>query len=208
MMKRRNPIFEKNYGEYLRQLEGRDPSLWEPVLGIAVDRESKTAEIPFFKTVYRASPSGVSDASGRRPDYATCVILLKYLLMCPEQVPPGKEWVHFRDTGDAVQGQSAGLAASAAREISKRFAGGLKRLETAVAALGGAAPETEYPYDLSAVIMALPKIPVLLLFNDAEENFPAKATTLYERRAERFLDAECRVMIDWRLLESLKLADR
>ena len=204
MVKNRNPIFEKNYRDYLRQLDCCDPYLWEPVLGITVDRESKTAEIPFFKTVYRVSPSGVSDNSGKCPDYAICVILLKYLLMCPKQVPPETEWVHSRDTGDAVQGQNDGLSAIAVKEISKRFAGGLGRLKTAVEALGGMAPQTEYPYDLSAVIMALPRIPMLFLFNDADENFPAQATILYERRAESFLDAECRVMLDWRLMEFLK----
>jgi len=206
MMAYQNPIFEKNYGDYLQQLDDRDLSLWEPVLGITVDRESKTAEIPFFKTVFRVSPSGVLDNSGKRPDYAICVILLKYLLTCPEKVPPEKEWVHFRNTGDAVQGQSEGLAASASKEISERFTGGLDRLQTAVEALGGLSPPTEYPYDLSAVIMALPRIPILLLFNDADEDFPAQANILYERRAEDFLDAECRVMLDWCLLECLKRA--
>lgn len=53
---------------------------------------------------------------------------------------------------------------------------------------------------------ALPRIPILFLFNDADEQFPARASILYERRAAHFLDAECRVMVDWHLLEHLKRA--
>jgi len=55
---------------------------------------------------------------------------------------------------------------------------------------------------------ALPRIPILFLFNDADERFPARASILYQRRAAHFLDAECRVMVDWYLLEHLKVAER
>jgi hypothetical protein len=82
--------------------------------------------------------------------------------------------------------------------------GHLDRLRSSVAAIGGVPPEKDYPYDLSAVIPALPRLPILLLFNDADEQFSSRTTILYERRADSFLDAECRVMVEWYLLESLK----
>ena len=37
----------------------------------------------------------------------------------------------------------------------------------------------------------LPRIPLLLLFNDADEDFPAHCSVLFEKRADTFLDAEC-----------------
>ena len=205
-MKTTNPIFEKNYEGYLRRLKNNDFSLGQSILGIAVDKDGKTARIPFFQSLYQVSRSGVMNDRGKRPDYGTCVILLKYLLMCPQQVPADREWIHFRDFKDSVQAQNAGLSDYAAMKISQRFAGDLSRLKTAVGSLGGTPPETDYPYDFSAVITSLPRIPILFLFNDADEQFPAKASILYERRAEHFLDAECRVMVDWCLLEHLKRA--
>jgi hypothetical protein len=51
---------------------------------------------------------------------------------------------------------------------------------------------------------ALPKIPVLLLFNDADEEFPAQCAVLFERRAENFLDMECLAMVGMLLFEYLK----
>jgi len=203
-MEKKNPIFKKNYEGYLRQLDGVDLSMCESILGIAVDKEKGIAKIPFFRTHYQVSPLGVVDERGKRPDYGICVVLLKYLLMCPTRIPPETDWISYRDFKDTGQAQNTGLSSYASQEISKRYTGNTLPLKAAVAALGGRPPGTEYPYDISAVLMALPRIPILFLYNDADEQFPAQASILYERRAASFLDAECRVMIDWYVLEYLK----
>jgi hypothetical protein len=207
-MEKQNPIFEINYRDYLQQVKDVDLSPCAAVLDITVDAEKKTADIPFFDTTYRVSPFGVVNERGKRPDYGICVILLKYLLMCPQWVPAPKDWVTYRDFMDSGQTQDAGLSDYATRTISKRYAGNLGRLTAAAGVIGGIPPETEYPYDLSTVFTALPRLPILFLFNDADEQFPAQASILYERRAEYFLDAECRVMVDWYLLEHLKRAEQ
>jgi len=46
---------------------------------------------------------------------------------------------------------------------------------------------------------ALPKIPILLLFNGADEEFPARCAMLFERRAEKYLDMECLAIAGWAL---------
>jgi hypothetical protein len=93
--------------------------------------------------------------------------------------------------------------------ISDRLchAGDKSRLAAAVKALGGRQPEMDYPYDVAAVFMALPHIPILFLYNDADKQFPAQASILFELRAEYFLDAECLVMIGLYLSEHLKQAE-
>ncbi len=52
---------------------------------------------------------------------------------------------------------------------------------------------------------ALPKIPVLLLFNDGDDEFPAQCSVLFERRAENYLDMECLAMAGMLLSEYLKM---
>jgi len=203
-MEKKNPIFKKNYENYLRELGDVDLSMCESILGVAVDEEKGIAEIPFFRTHYQVSPLGVVDERGKRPDYGICVVLLKHLLMCPTRIALETDWISYRDFKDTGQAQNTGLSSYALQEISKRYTANLRLLNAAVAALGGRPPETDYPYDISAVLMALPRLPILFLFNDADEQFPAQASILYERRAASFLDAECRVMIDWYLLEYLK----
>lgn len=203
-MKRTNPIFKQNYNGYMKQLQLSDVSSRLPVLGITMDKDGQTIQIPFFNTTYHMSKSGVRDNRGKKPDYGICVILLKYLLMCPKQVTAGKEWIPFRDFKDAGRGQNTGLSDYAVKKISDFFSGRLNQLKKAAKHLGGMPPNNNYPYDLCTVIPVLPQIPLLFLFNDADEQFPARASILYERRAEYFLDAECRVMVDWYLLEHLK----
>lgn len=132
------------------------------------------------------------------------VILLKHTLLCPQWVPTEKDWVTWRDFTDAGQSKDAGLSQYAFAAITKRYAGNLDRLKAAAGVLGGVSPDAEYPYDFAAVFPSLPRLPILFLFNDADKQFPAHASILYERRADRFLDAECRVMVDWYLLEYLK----
>jgi len=57
------------------------------------------------------------------------------------------------------------------------------------------------------VFIAISKVTILFLFNDAEGRFKAKASILFERRAEDYLDAECRVMVDWYPFEHPKKAE-
>lgn len=200
-----NPVFKEHYEGYLRQLAGLDLARRAPVLGITAHNAS-SVDVPFFNTRYQVSPAGIADDRGERPDYGLCVILLKYLLLCPQQVPAQTDWVSYRDFKDCGQAQNAGLAAYASQAISRHYTGHLDRLVAAVAALGGKAPQTAYPYDVAVIFTALPRLPMLFLFNDADAQFPAQTSILYERRAAHFLDAECRIMVDWYLLEHLKRA--
>ena len=108
MMAPPNPVFEKHYRDYLRQLDKADISSWSPILDIAVDANQETAQVPFFQTCYHVSPSGVVNERGQRPDYGTCVILLKYLLMCPSWLPSEKDWIPYRDFPDSGQAQNTG----------------------------------------------------------------------------------------------------
>ena len=207
-MGKTNPIFKRNYGGYLRELDKVDFSAGRSILNIDVDEDRKTAQIPFFKTNYRVSRYGVvADTTDKRPDYGTCVLLLKYLLMCPKIFPLEGDWVNYRDFKDSGQ-QDVTLSDYAMKTISERYSGNKNLLGAAVISLGGRRPETDYPYDLSAVFTVLPRIPILFLFNDADKQFPAQASILFERRAEHFLDAECLVMIGVYLSENLKQAEK
>lgn len=202
-----NPIFEQHYERYLDQISQVDLSLCESVLGLRVDHTTNSVTIPFFNRLYRVSPSGVADDREQSPDYGISVVLMKYVLMCPRYTPSARDWITFREFSDSGQSSDEGLSVYSTQTLAKRYSGKLSQLKSAVHTLGGQPPEADYPYDLAAVLPALPHLPVLLLFNDADAQFPAQASLLYERRAEHFLDAECRIMIDWYLLMFLKRSE-
>ena len=92
--------------------------------------------------------------------------------------------------------------------IGSYFSGRLNDLRKASESLGGYSPDLEVKYDLAIQFDALPKIPVIMLYNDADEEFSTKCSVLFESRAEKYLDAECMAMLGWQLFTHLKKALR
>ena len=90
--------------------------------------------------------------------------------------------------------------------IAKTFSGRSAELEKAGRKIGGYAPADAFSYDLSMRFDALPKLPLLLLFNDKDDEFPAQCSVLFEQRAEKFLDMECLAMVGMLFFDYLKAA--
>lgn len=92
------------------------------------------------------------------------------------------------------------------RALEKRFSGRFDELRQACEAMGGVPGNMAMPYDLSMVFTALPRLSFLLLFNDADEEFPAKGTVLFQRQGEHYLDPESLAMISAFLVKQLGAA--
>ncbi len=183
----KSPAFEETYTRYLDQISAINFSLLEEKLGVTV--EDNEVIIPFFGQPHKVSKSGIIDPSGKQPPLEVSVVLSKYLLMCPDVNPIEGNWVSYRDFKDSGPLTHFFLN-SVEQPIADHFSGRLGELETSGKALGGFPPALELNYDLFMQFNSLPKIPVLLLFNDSDDEFPAHCSVLFERRAEKFLDAE------------------
>jgi hypothetical protein len=131
------------------------------------------------------------------------VILCKYLLLCPLIEPLGGNWLSYKDFKDAAPLIQA-FSNTVTQPIAETFSNRLAELNVAGNKIGGYPPTDEYPYDLAMQFDALPKIPILLLFNDKDDEFPAQCSVLFEKRAEKFLDMECLAMVGMRFFEYLK----
>ena len=167
----KSPIFEKTYKDYLARVAKLDLKELQDRLGIQVTQGK--AVIPFFNTFYTVSEDGIVNPSGKKPHLSVSVILCKYLLMCPGYDPKEDDWVSFKDFKDASPLTDAFLNYTE-RPIAKLFAGRVNDLEKACKTIGGFSLSEEFSYDLSIQFNALPKVPVLLLFNDADDEFPAQ----------------------------------
>ncbi len=194
-------IFEKTYKDYLGQIKDIHFESVAPILGAEVEKDSVTIRV--FNNRYRVSPEGITGPSGRRPSYDICVMLSKYLLLCPAAAPNGGDWVTFKglkDSGPLI----AYFAKNIEGAIGSSFSGRLEELQHASRALGGYAPVVDVNYDFCVQFDALPKVPVILLFNDVDKEFPATCTLLFESRAEKYLDAECLAMLGSQLFVQLR----
>jgi hypothetical protein len=198
----KSPIFEKTYHDYLTRIADLDLKNFEDKLGIRVS-ESK-AVIPFWGRPYTVSAHGIQGPEGRKPHLSTCVILCKYLLMCPSHAPRAADWVTFKDFKDAAPLIHA-FATTVTNPISKMFSGRSSALESACQKIGGYPPAETFSYDVCIKFDALPRIPLLLLFNDRDEEFAAQCSVLFEKRTEKYLDMECVAMLGMLLYEYLKV---
>ena len=198
----KSPIFEKTYKHYLAQIADLSFKELEDKLGLQV--AGNKANIHLFGKPYTVSDSGISGPEGRKPHLSTCVILCKYLLMCPPHAPRAADWVTFKDFKDAAPLISS-FATTVTNPISTMFSGRPSALERACQKIGGYLPAETFSYDVNIQFDALPRVPLLLLFNDRDEEFAAQCSVLFEKRTEQYLDMECVAMLGMLLYEYIEV---
>jgi hypothetical protein len=195
-------IFEKNYMEYCAQIANLNFSSLTEKLGIKQDGDQMI--VPFFNNNYFVSKEGIADESGTRPDYVVCVILSKYLLLCPESSHDDTDWVSFRDFKKTSHFLNVNYFASdTEKPIVQHFSKRLDSLKMACKKFGGSPYDIKISYDLVMRFNALPRISLLLLFNDQDEEFPAQCSVLFQKQAEYYLDPESLAMTSAFLVKSL-----
>ena len=197
----KSSVFEETYANYLAQIAGLDFKKIADRLG--AETVGDELIIPVFGKPIHVSAAGIRRPSGARPNFSVCVILFKYLLLCPDYDPVGNDWVSFKDFKDSAPFAGAFVNYTEI-PLAKYFSGRLNDLVTACQGIQGHPPPATFSYDLCMQFNALPKIPLLMLFNDADAEFPAQCAVLFERRAENYLDMECLAMVGMQLFEYLK----
>ena len=199
-MDNKAPIFEKNYQEYLAQVNKLD--LQAVAQKTATQWDGKNVTVPLFGIPYRISGEGIMDPSGNEPAYAIKVVLCQYLLLHPLNHSDDDTWVSYKDFKDAAPLASS-FHVKSEMGIAGNFEGRLNALKEACSGIGGYDHSQKLNYDFHIKIDALPRVPILLLFNDADDEFPAQCLLLFERRAEEYLDMECLAILGWLLAEKL-----
>ncbi|MCP4120034.1 MAG: DUF3786 domain-containing protein [Desulfobacteraceae bacterium] len=196
-------IFDTHYEDYCRQIAGLDFSSIKDTLGIQL--RGREAIIPFLGEDYIVSDKGIADKSGNRPNYAVCVILSQYLLLCPDAPVVNREWAALKDFHRLSQFTNLNVFTSdAEKPIVKQFSGGLDALSGAGRKLGGKPFDMGSSYDFTMEFTALPQIGLLLLFNDHDDEFPATCSVLFQRQAEHYLDPESLIMTGIAFTQRLK----
>lgn len=196
-------VFEKTYRDYLHRIGQIDLQAVAGPLGI--EAEKGLVFIRLFSKEYRVSGEGILDSGGQRPDLDVCVVLSRYLLMCPGETPEGEKWFSFRDFKDTGP-LTVYFKNEVERAVERIFSGDLPHLKEASRALGGKKTGIEAAYDLAVRFDALPRVPLLLIFNDGDEEFPSKCSVLFKETAESYLDGECLAILGKLLFTSLQSA--
>lgn len=186
-MAEKSTVFEETYRKYLEEIAVLDLTALEKRLGM-VTEDGKTT-VSYFGQTYEVSGSGIRDLSGKPPRFDLRVVLCKYILLCPDTEPDDGGWAAYRDipgSGPLLVYFSNDVENPIAAHYSGRLEGLVKRCK----AFGGAAPDADLSYDCAMQFAPLPKIPLLLLFNDADDEFPASCSVLFRQSAGKYLDLE------------------
>ena len=197
-------VFEETYAFYLNQIAELDLAAMASELGAEAD--GGRIVISFFDRCYTVGPQGITDAHGGRPSFDTCIVLFKHILLCPPDQPAARDWTSFRDFKDSGP-LTKYFAHEVEQLVSGHFAGRKAALIAACKGLGGQAPELDLAYDVSMRFEPLARVPLLLLFNDRDEAFPAQCSVLFEQRAHTYLDGECLAILGNMLARRLKQWD-
>lgn len=198
-----SPVYDVTYFNYLKQLKSMRFSDKADQLGIRV--EADAVVIPYFDRSIRYTPDGLTDETGKRPDFADCVVICRYLIMAPPFEPRQMQWTAYRDFPDAGP-LTVFWADTVERPLAKTFSGRMGALEKACRSLGAGAPELAISGDLCRQFTPLPKVSLLLVFNDADDDFPAALSLLFQKRAAAYLDAESQAVLGHVLTQRLLTA--
>ena len=186
-MPQKSPVFDKNYDYYLAKIGPLD--LEAAAINVGADYSDGELVVPFFDETIRVSGKGVLNHRGTRPHYAICIALFKYILMNSPEPPKESEWTayrQFKDAGPLV----VYFANDVEKAIKRHFEGKAPSLKKACEKLGGTDPGMDVSQDVAFRFQALPHAPVLLLFNDRDDEFPASCSVLFQRDLEKYLDME------------------
>lgn len=180
-------VFKETYEKYLQEIDGIDFKAKSVMLG--AEGTADGLIIPFFNHQYLISRDGVRGFDAK-PSFALKVMLLKYILMCPESFPTSPtSWRPFRDFKDSAPLVSY-FTNTTTHLIEEHFAKDTSSLLEQAKKQGGEIVESP-TFDLSVIFSALPRIPILLNFNGADDLFPASCSILFRSTTEVFLDMEC-----------------
>ena len=186
MKTERSRIFAETYQGYLAEIRKIDFLARAPILGV-VEADGALI-IPLYDRCYTFTAQGIAESKALTP--ALQVMICKYILSCPEQLPASEgELVTYREFKDAGPLISY-FTTNTNKTLESAFAGNTETLRQRALTIGGKVRSSEV-YDLSLEFYAFPRIPVYLNFNDRDDTFAAACSILYRSSAALFLDMEC-----------------
>ena len=191
--------YELVYGELLREVA--DVDLRKVSAGLGGPYKGDHLEIQSLGQSYRISTQGIWKVDGKEPNISVRIILCHYLLQAGQGKLTG-EWVSYRDFKDSAFFIS-NFQVNVEDRITQYFAGRASDLEEAARHLDGEPYGGFQTGDVCYYFLALPKVPLLLVFYDKDEDFPASCKVLFDKSAPIWLDMECLAVLGWILADSL-----
>jgi hypothetical protein len=144
--------------------------------------------VPYFGAPHLVThPAGeVFFEPTSRAAHPSIVIVLIHYLVTADGTPPADRWSTFRDLPDGLFYAQA-FAAHAETPLAQKLGAQLDRFRQAAGALGGTPLDLA---DASYRFLALPRLPMAALLWEGDDEFPARASILFDAHARHYLPNE------------------
>jgi hypothetical protein len=181
----------ENLGQALekarRQFAGLDPTWMASRSGSTYSFPRRSFFVSFFGDVYRVSyPEGAVERQDGSPAGAREGLIVLHYLITADGTPVGGQWIAYRDLPGARYHEPA-FAADVERPLSQGLEG---RLESLRRWSQDRARQVDLNADIALAWDALPRVPLLIIFNEKDEEFPASARVLFDVSAPNYLPTE------------------
>jgi len=170
-----------------RELRLLDPSWIASRSGTEYSFFERSFTVPFLGEDHTVSyPEGVVKRADGSPAGGMEAILILHYLVHADGLANSGEWVAYRDLPGARYHEPA-FKAEVEGPLSRGLAGRLESLRTWAREEARA---LDLPGDVAAAWEILPRVPLLIIFNEADEEFPASARVLFDITAPNYLPTE------------------
>ncbi|MDO9491777.1 DUF3786 domain-containing protein [Acetobacterium sp.] len=146
--------------------------------------------INFLKRGYRITNAGVMPLDGKPVNTNNRSILIHYVLSQGTGDPVYSFKPLFRMTTVFSSGDT-GKASMMDAPLIKAFGDDVNKLDGTIIKLGGKSELSKEPYSQCWLLEVLPKIPVKIIYREADEDFPVEIQTQFDVTALEFLEFEC-----------------
>ncbi len=171
-----------------REIKLLDPTWVASRSGAVYDFPTVSFSVPFFGEVYRVEYSKGSvlrREDGSQAGSREALIILHYLIQA-DGTPLKGEWVAYRDLPGARYHEPA-FVAEVERPLSLGLTG---RLESLRFWASTNADPVDITGDIAFKLFVLPRVPLLIIFNEQDEEFAASARVLFDISAPNYLPTE------------------
>jgi hypothetical protein len=178
--------YDSIYHELISRLSEID--FQESAARLGLEYVDGGVRVSFLKREYRVTSDGVEPLDGQPVNVNNLSVLAHYLLS-KGQGEPENSYIPFESIPRMIGGLSA-QSRLMNKPLERYFGNGYRKFREAAAKLGGIEEEPQaskhaWRFDI------LPKIPLQLVFYEADEDFPTEIQILLDITAIQFLEFEC-----------------
>jgi len=180
---------KSNYDTVLAGLleEARKNNAAASAPGLGGSLADGSAQIPLFGEMCKVKEEAVYKGDSTL-DTIGSILVLRYLLTAGDD-QLRNAWVPYREFKDGAQFASY-IKANIEDRLAKVFGGNQTLLRERLQALGASLYRSEAKPDVAAALHPFPKVPLLVIFWDKDEEFDASFQFLFDESAASFLDME------------------